>query len=505
MKKLKISLVAVASLLFATSCDDAIDIVQAGELYPDTTFETVNDLQLGLNGVYSYVGGERSILFTSVFTDEVALGIANGGQGRDGDLAFVLNPNSGDAASLWNSPYYLITRANRLLEGAKGVTPTDATTAQYNDILAQTHAIRAYAYLELMKYFCTDMTNDAALGVMLYDYVPGVTEHLPRSTAGEVFQLITTDLDFAAANITETPTSNRYYVAQNFVKAVRARMALYRGQYTVAEQYADELIAAYRLTYKGTGTNTYYKNIWLDSEPITATNSEVIFKLQRTNATANFAQFWSSLNSTNSGAAFYEVGRALFNSVNVTADVRRLIIVDPTAVINPDYATSGDNYIASDILPVGKYPGSEGTNLMNDVKIFRLSEMYFVKAEARANAGDFQGAADAINAVRRARYNTSASGTAGNIAVPATTPALWAMILDERRRELAFEGHRYVDLKRLGVKADRQVDRDPMDCAWNGACTLSTTDYRFTLPIPRTEISVNENIRSQQNPGYSNQ
>jgi len=76
-------------------------------------------------------------------------------------------------------------------------------------------------------------------------------------------------------------------------------------------------------------------------------------------------------------------------------------------------------------------------------------------------------------------------------------------ILDERKIELCFEGFRHKDLKRLGVAANRGVDRDPIACAiQSGACTLPASDFRFTLPIPIVEINANPGISAQQNPGY---
>ena len=69
--------------------------------------------------------------------------------------------------------------------------------------------------------------------------------------------------------------------------------------------------------------------------------------------------------------------------------------------------------------------------------------------------------------------------------------------------ELAYEGHRYKDLKRLGVAAGVGIDRDPIACNIQGdACTLPSSDYRFTLPIPIIEINANPGIAEQQNPGY---
>jgi hypothetical protein len=83
MKNIKLNLFLLLSGMFVVSCNDAIDIIQPGELLPETTFETVDDLQAGLYGAYASIPAEGAIYFTSVFTDEVAKGVGNGGQGTD--------------------------------------------------------------------------------------------------------------------------------------------------------------------------------------------------------------------------------------------------------------------------------------------------------------------------------------------------------------------------------------------------------------------------------------
>lgn len=56
--------------------------------------------------------------------------------------------------------YKVINRVNRLLEGAKNITPSNAKEqAQYNAILAQARAIRAYCYVQLEAYFSSDMKD----------------------------------------------------------------------------------------------------------------------------------------------------------------------------------------------------------------------------------------------------------------------------------------------------------------------------------------------------------
>lgn len=497
MKNFRILLFVVAASLFA-ACDDAIDIKQPSELLPGDTFETIADLQLGLNAVYGAVGGETAILFTSIFTDEVRTGVANGGQGvGDGGLAFLLNSNSGAPESIWVSNYTVINFANRLIAGSNGVTYTEDEKGQFNDVIAQARTLRAYAHLQLLTFFSPDMKDDNALGVIAVDFVPTTDQKLPRDTNAKVYTLINSDLDFAQANLISTTQPGRTYVSKDVVTAIRARLAAYRGQYTEAEGFADILIgkintyglatgAGFTGTAASVATTNYYK-VFRDIV-IPQNQSEVIFKLERTNsgATGNFYQAWSSVNSTTSGGAFFEVSTALFDKLAAN-DIRRVTIIDPSAIAT-GFA----------IRPVGKYAGSDNINLLNDVKVFRISEMFLIKAEAMASRGDFAGVATQINKIRTARF-TNATGR--DIGVPASAQEAWAAILNERRIEFAFEGHRYIDIKRLGALANAGIDRALDDCQKFNACTLDLSDHRWTLPVPRAELSANPNI--QQNQGYN--
>ncbi|PZQ82334.1 MAG: RagB/SusD family nutrient uptake outer membrane protein, partial [Flavobacterium johnsoniae] len=74
-------------------------------------------------------------------------------------------------------------------------------------------------------------------------------------------------------------------------------------------------------------------------------------------------------------------------------------------------------------------------------------------------------------------------------------------ILLERRKELAFEGHRYLDIKRIGNEINVGINRLADDAfTFSAPTSLPASDYRFTLPIPRSEISANPTI--VQNPNY---
>jgi len=107
-----------------------------------------------------------------------------------------------------------------------------------------------------------------------------------------------------------------------------------------------------------------------------------------------------------------------------------------------------------------------------------------------------------IEEIRTARSRTNTPNLMPTIT---DEQSAWKAILDERRIEFAFEGHRYLDVKRLGHKAGLTefFVRDNMDCLEYNACSLPLNEaYKLTLPIPRTELQANPAIRDQQNPGY---
>jgi hypothetical protein len=113
----------------------------------------------------------------------------------------------------------------------------------------------------------------------------------------------------------------------------------------------------------------------------------------------------------------------------------------------------------------------------NPAYILRLAEMYLIRAEANGLGGT---GLDDLNALRAARGMASAAA--------ATDEEFMTALMDERRAELNFEGHRYFDLSRSGrFVADLGID--------------PSEDYKRALPIPIQEITATGNV-IQQNPGY---
>jgi hypothetical protein len=116
--------------------------------------------------------------------------------------------------------------------------------------------------------------------------------------------------------------------------------------------------------------------------------------------------------------------------------------------------------------------------------------MYLIRAEANAETNQLQRAADDLNLIRRNRITGYVDVTfaSKDVAISA--------ILNERFKELPYEGFRFFDLKRRGLAVERFAS-DVQSASWQ---TLAANNFRFALAIPQTEIFANPN--TAQNEGY---
>lgn len=124
----------------------------------------------------------------------------------------------------------------------------------------------------------------------------------------------------------------------------------------------------------------------------------------------------------------------------------------------------------------------------------RTGEMYLIRAEARAEQNKVSGANSAesdVNALRAARITGYTNVTFAN------KDAAITAILEERFKELAFEGHRFWDLKRRGLPVTRLAS----DAPTGPSQTLPAGNFRFVFPLPNVEIQANNGVWVQ-NPGY---
>lgn len=490
MKKIfKLSFLA---LVFSfTACEDAYDIIQDSELGEEAAFRTVDDLQSGLNAAYSAYspdaasnGNGDAFLFSDLFTDNFKRGTSNGGQGIE-EYALTINTNTNSAGVIWSGRYSCINRINRVLRNfdrvVGGASGNDISRA--DGIKAQLLALRALCHFDLFSYFTPDFKDPASPSVIIMNFVPSATETFPRNNAGDVLTFILSDLD-EAGNLFAPgfQSEGSFYINQNAIAFLRARVLLFRGETadnSVIESLAENLLGIHPIITDPSD----YESFWADTNLETV--SEDVFTLFRGQNDNGVAGIFYANSTDAEGSPLFEMSNELYDLYDAD-DIRKVIFLDGTSVLSEPR-----------ILLINKYPGSGRGQLVNHIKLFRSSEMLLIKAEVEARQGKYDEAQASVQSLRAARY----AGSTPTTPLYTSLQSALSDILLERRKELCYEGHRYLDLKRIGREINATVTRDNRDCSsFPGPCNILTSDYRFTLPIPRVEIDANPGIL--QNPNY---
>lgn len=455
-------------------CNDALDILPVDAVAAEGALTTPEDIDLALSGAYAAYNPQLLIQFSSRFTDDLRFGNANGGQGTV-EHNQTINAGSGVVAAIYSGYYAVINRVNRILEATELLDQSGLSTDQKNrlkEIQGQALALRALAHFDLLSFFAPTF-EDSDLGIPYIDFV--VILELPaRNSVGEVFAGIQADLDAAKPLISDTAN---IFLTKDLITALEAKIALYRGDNGQAISKANVLIGNYNLANRA-----QYEAMYQDAD-----DTEVIFKLSKTVSDARAGGLFYF---TGTGGAFFEMSFGLFDALD-PIDIRYDVLVDD----DMDGGTIDPVSDPPTTIFIKKYPGRDGQFGLNDLKLYRVAEQYLIKAEALAKQGQLAEAANTIDALRDARFGAD---------MP--TPVYGSLdeaindVLAERRIELAYEGHRYIDLRRTRALTGLGIVRNEADCGGPTPCVLLPTDFKFTLPIPQAEIDVNPNMI--QNPGY---
>ena len=273
---------------------------------------------------------------------------------------------------------------------------------------------------------------------------------------------VITDLDFAIGVSTFGNTNVAGRVGKDYAKALRARVALYMGDYATAQNYATELIGSSRYVLTA---GADYKNIWALKN-----TKESLWEIQYEPTNSNSIAFFYYTTAT--GGRNEIATSSGLNTAHEAGDLRQAINATTTGGGATNLKTLKFTRVAT---------GDD------NVVMFRLSELYLIRAEARAQIGtDLVGALADLNVVR------TRAGLAASAA--ATTADLMTAILKERRVEFAHEGHRFFDLKRTNSLATT------LGNAAFGVTTIDNT-FRALWPIPQRETLTSGGIIAQ-NTGY---
>ncbi len=459
MKKIHLIKILATILLLVTigSCDDFTEVGKPqSQLIGYTVFQEYSTANAAMADVYARMrdGGMVTGLNTGLssvlgnYADELDFYSTNPPLQQFNNHTVV--PSNPLIAGLWNNSYGQIYACNALL---KGVEESASLTQEQKDRLkGEALFIRGYLHFYLVNLFGS------------IPYVTGI-EYNANATIGKLSEAVVYEHILADITLAETllPTTyqgtERVRVNKAVATAFLARVHLYLGHWAEAEAHATSVIANSTYTWEANPANEFLR-----------TSPDVIWSLHPGIAGLNTRDARTFIFT--SGPPIRPAMATGLHSAFETGDLRK---TNWTRTISNASGSWAHAF---------KYKKTTNTGTSQEYTIlFRLSEQYLIRAEARAHLGDISGAQTDINKVR------SRGGLANTTATTATE--LLEAVMQERRVELFLEqGHRWFDLKRTGRANAVMSAIRPL---WQPTQLL--------LPLPESELLLNPNLLPQ-NPGY---
>lgn len=468
MMKFKYIIALIALGLTFSSCEKLLDVDPKQSIDSSEALTTKEGIDAALISVYS-----RLQNYTLYGRDYLALSEALSDNAKHTAYASHLMNEAanirGAHFASWQLTYYAVNQMNLILE-ALDKQNFDANWKA--NTLGQVYFLRALCYHDLLRCY----TYDPTANISQYNYggVPlmliGVddvtkTSSLSRPTVEAAYAQIYDDLTKAHQNLSISNSTTIHKATKAAVSALFSRVALYKGDYDKAVEMANQAITETSAVFS---TNANFLADWRKE-----VHPESIFELK-----FNISE---NVGSDRSLRATY-TSRATYDATVFT--IQAVVAVDPSF-----YTLYAANDVrrglirngagkASGNLEMYKFISKSGTPGLDNVPIIRLSEVYLNRAEAYYHLGALQYANAALD-LNKMRNR------AGLNSVNLTGTALLDEILVQRRLEMAFEGHRWFDLKRNGLDIIKSTGN------------LLFTDYRMLAPIPEREINASKNTLKQ--------
>jgi hypothetical protein len=464
MKKIIYTLLVFSGLMMS-SCTDADLDPTLSTTKPGSEIKTVGDLKGLLGGAYdrmtsvSYYG-RNMMVFGDVRSDNA---YANNKSGRFiTSAAMNMNNANADANDAFLQMYAVIANCNLIIDANIAVDVNIVGHAiDINYVKGQALALRALVYYDLVRLFGqqhVDGGNLNSLGIAYVKHFLDMNDLKPkRNTVGEVKSFIYADLDQALTMMDKSlDKDNKKAIRTSAVNAIKARVALYFGDWSIAKAASQEVIS-------NSGARVLAATEYAASfKAVLQPNS--IFELS----------FTSDDNLGNN---------SLYNIYNNTAYGDIVALEDLKNKFSPSDVRGGMITVVEEgnFRNTGKF-GKVDSNVV----LFRFEEMLLINSEAAFRLD----AADPLALINLNKVATNRGATA--YAVVSIDD-----ILLERRKELCFEGFRFDDIAR--TKMDMPVV-DVSKQAYDNLGVLSYGSYRYAFPIPLRELNANAN--TIPNSGY---
>ena len=430
-------------------------------------FNTADDFAASLNA--SYAGLQDPGVYGRAYWALFEMRSDNTDQGPDATglarqyteiNAFTEDPLNEQIDAAWSGSYRVIANCNVILER---IEATEIEAETKTDIIGEAIFLRSLMYYHLAVAF-------GNIPLQLTPFIPG--DELVQVDATTVYNQLVTDLTIAEANLPITQPAAAFGKATKGAAAtLLAKVLLTLGNNSEAETVLRRIVSTYNYELAPN-----YTDLW----GTTNENSvESIFEVQFISGGIGqgsaFTNDFSPSGDLQTGQGF---GRnrptgAMENAYEA-GDLRFEPSMGTSFVGNDDVETI-QNYVR-------KYQSDPPTENDSDINfvVFRYADVLLMLAEAIGESPESYGL---INEVR---------ARAGLTAIDASSPGSFSdKLLAERQVELAFENHRWPDLRRFGAVVQKLTESE--------SDVIETGNIRNLFFIPQREMDINNNFIQNDN------
>ena len=438
-----LSLLALCLVLFS-SCDKFLDIRPTGKVIA----ETGEEYRALLTYEYKNFPEDRGLVTfrSDEFTlDKAITSTEDQSSFTDIWLWNDATPQATTASFGWRRYYHCIYIANTIIENKNKIT--NISTTDRNQLVGEAYMMRAYCYFLLANLYAEPYTKvkpDTTRAIPLSVHAD-VNEVLQSSSLKAVYAQIESDIADAEKLINKEKWEEGYTYRFNkaSVYALKARVELYKGNYNEALNAALKVIEAYPQLADLTVSNAELPNSYKSVENIMALEQVMTSTYVRAG----------------------KVSEALL-SLYKAGDKRK---------------SNYYNELTATTTIVRKGGGGDYRST------FRSAEFYLIAAEAEASLGQLDAAKTHLKALMQKRYTAAFYTRYATQLDALSKEELLKYIADERARELAFEGHRWFDLRRTSRPSIQKIYKD-------NTYKLNENDSRYTLRFPTDAVEANPNI-----------
>lgn len=424
--KIKYFIILILTISASFSCGKWLDVSPEDTVTQEKLFSNGEGFRNALNGVYNDIShkemyGQELIFATTDVLAQCYL-VGSGGiptnsrYARFSEYDYTKVENEGIIESIWNRAYNSVANCNNILVNIDNLDPSKFMQGEVEKdlIKGESLALRGFLHFEMLRYFSpAPVKKDSKQWIPYFTKFPAIFE--PNQSITDILKLIITDLNNAKDLVSRCDTLNRttsyaldtnnrfkntsggdlFFSLRGFrmnylaISAILARVYNYQGDHENAKKSAMETIE-YSPGGYGTAVKFANKNDVVGDKKMT---DDLIFGLSNIKLYEYYERFNDATSAYNTNLVMNYDYATLFDD---GGDYRKSELL---------YSINSVHYRSNrNVMPIK--PNHNSLNFVDILPIIRLSELWYIVAEAEAYDGSFDEATIALDIVRKGRNCT---------------------------------------------------------------------------------------------------